>query len=167
MAAKTHAMIYTGGWASVMGGGSGPLQFSGPLGALDGVENWYVTFYPIPPGKTFEEVRGAEVPNFLQAGGRADAMTLDIRKPGGQQWGVTEVRYVIGHPHDGDAPLDVAIELPRGAEIVSRPEVFGAEEAAEVFYTYYKSGGIPAGYVLRPVEGYGAAGCRDLRGISA
>ncbi len=165
MGVKTHVMVYTGGGASVMDGGAGPLQFRGPLGALDGVENWYVLFYPLPPGKTFEEVRGTELSNFLQAGGRAEAMTLDMRKPGGQQWGVTEVRYVIGHPREGRAPLDVAIELPRGAETVSRAEVFDADEAADIFYTYYKTGDIPSGYVLRPVEGYSADGWRDLRGV--
>lgn len=56
MGVPTHAMIYSSGWASVMDGGSSLLQFQGPLGALDGVENWYLTFYPLPEG---EEFRGS------------------------------------------------------------------------------------------------------------
>lgn len=167
MGVPTHAMIYASGWAETMDGGSARLQFRGPLGVLDGVERWFLTFYPLPPGKSFDEVRTAEVHNFLQAGGSAEKMTLDIRKPGGQQWGVTEVRYVIGHQHDGNPPLDVAIELPKGPEMVSAPEVFDADEAADIFFTYYKTGDIPPGYVLRPVEGYSADGWRDLRGVSA
>lgn len=168
MGVPTHAMIYTSGWASVMDRNAGPLQFRGPLGVLDGVENWCVTFYPLPEGKSFEEVRGTEIWNFLQAGGRADAMTLDMRTLGGAQWGVDGVRYVIGHPHDGTPPLNVPIELPRGAEMVSAPEVFTADEAADIFFTYYQTGDIPPGYALRPVEGYTyAGGWRDLRGVSA
>jgi hypothetical protein len=150
-----------------MDGGSGLVQFSGPLGVLDGTERWHLTFYPLPEGKSYEDMRNAEIPQFLQAAGRADKMTLDIRKPGGQQWGVTEVRYVIGHHHEGRPPLDVAIELPNGAEMVSAPEVFEAEEAAEIFYAYYKTGDIPPGYALRPVEGYTADGWRDLREVTA
>lgn len=91
---------------------------------------------------------------------------LDIRKPGGEQWGADWVRYFIGHPHEGEAPLDVPIELPRGPEYVSAAEVFEAEEAANIFFTYYKTGDIPPGYVLRPVEGYTAnGGLIDLRAV--
>jgi hypothetical protein len=168
MSAKTHVMEYTGGSAATMGSGSSRLQFRGPLGAMDGVENWYLTFSPLPPGKTFEEVRHGDTPEYLQAGGRADKMTLDIRKPGGEQWGVVGVRYVIGHAHDGNPPLDVPIELPRGPEFVSAPEVFTSDEATEIFFTYYKTGDIPEGYSLRVVEGYTPEGAPvDLRGIAS
>ncbi len=153
MGIPTHVMEYTGGSAATMDGGSSRLQFRGPLGALDGVENWYLTFSPLPAGKSIEDIRHGETPEFLQAGGRADRLTLDIRKPGGEQWGAVGVRYVIGHPHDGNPPIDVPIELPHGPEFVSAPEVFESEEAAEIFFAYYKTGDIPPGYVLRPVEG--------------
>jgi adenine-specific DNA methylase len=47
---------------------------------------------------------------YIQAAGRADAMTVEICKPGGQQqWGVDWVRYVIGHPDSEGAVLDVPI----------------------------------------------------------
>ena len=60
------------------------------------------------------------------------------------------------------------IELSDGAEMVSAPEVFTADEAAAIFYTYYRTGDIPPGYALRPVEGYTYAGdWRDLRGVTA
>lgn len=85
-------------------------------------------------------------------------MTVEIRKPGGAQWGAEWVRYTIGHPHDDDLPLDVAIPLPRGDEMISRAEVFDAEEAGKLFMSYHKTGDIPPGYVLRPVEGYTADG---------
>ncbi|QZH66705.1 hypothetical protein [Mycolicibacterium farcinogenes] len=167
MGIPTHVMEYTGGSAATMDGGAGRLQFRGPLGAMDGVENWYLTFSPLPPGQTIDDIRHGDTPEYLQAGGRADKMMLDMRRPGGEQWGVAGVRYVIGHVHEGNPPLDVAIELPHGPEYVSAPEVFTSDEATEIFYTYYKTGDIPDGYVLRPVEGYTADGRNvDLRGVA-
>lgn len=160
-------MVYTGGSASVMDGGAGPLQFLGPLRAFDGDENWYLLFYALPEGKSFEEVRHQATEEYIQAAGRAEAMTVEIRKPGGEQWGAQWLRYTVGHPHDGDASLDVAIELPRSDVMVSRAEVFDAEEAAELFIAYYETGDLPPGYVLRPVEGYTADGdIVDLRGVT-
>lgn len=156
MGVPTHAMVYTGGSAATMGAGAGPLQFLGPLRAFDGVENWCLLFYPLPEGKGFEEVRNQATEQYIQAAGSAEAMTVEIRKPGGAQWGADWVRYVIGHPHEGTPPLDVAIPLPRGDQMISRPEVFDAEEAAKIFMSYHTTGDIPPGYVLRPVEGYTA-----------
>jgi len=58
----------------------------------------------------------------------------------------------------------VPITLPFGPEMVSRSEVFTADEAAELFFTYYKTGGILAEYTLRPVEGFTKDGRNiDLR----
>jgi hypothetical protein len=168
MGVPTHAMVYTGGSAVTMGAGAGPLQFLGPLRAFDGVKNWYLLFYPLPEGKTFEEVRDRATERYIQAAGSAEAMTVEIRKPGGEQWGVDWVRYVVGRPHEGNVPLDVAIPLPKGDEVVSRYEVFDADEAGELFMSYHKTGDIPDGYTLRPVEGYTADDrVIDLRGAAA
>lgn len=155
---QTHVMEFSSGRASTKDGGSRILQFVSPLRQLDGVERWFITFYALPEGKDYEEVRDAGTPEYLQAGGRADKMMLDIRKLGGQQWGAESVRYIIGHPGGQGQPLDVAIDMPKGPEYVSAAEVFEAEEAGEIFFAYYKTGGIPPGYVLRPVEGYSASG---------
>lgn len=167
MGIPTHVMEFSSGRATVKDGGSGRLQFVSPLRQLDGTERWFITFYALPAGKSYEEVRHDDTPEYIQAGGRADKMMLDIRKPGGAQWGADLVRYIIGHAHSGNPPIDVPIELPRGAEFVSAPEVFDAEEAGEIFFTYYKTGDVPPGYVLRPVEGYTADGQNiDLRGAA-
>jgi hypothetical protein len=51
--------------------------------------------------------------------------------------------------------------------MVSAAEVFAADEAAELFISYYRTGDIPPGYVLRPVEGYTRdGGLIDLRGVA-
>jgi hypothetical protein len=105
-----------------------------------------------------------EATTFLQAGGSADAMTVEIRKPGGAQRGVESVWYVVGHPHEGKQEPDVPIQLPRGAQMVNQSEVFAADEAAELFFTYYSTGDIPANYTLRPLNGWTADGTQvDLR----
>lgn len=167
MGVPTHVMVYTSGWSATMGAGSGPLQFLGPLRKLNGVDRWFLLFYPLPPGKTFEEVRNLATEQYVQAAGSAEAMTVEIRKPGGRQWGADWVRYTIGHAHEGDLPLDVAIPLPNSNQIISSAEVFGADEAGDIFFTYYKTGDIPPGYVLRPVEGYTAdGGLVDLRDVA-
>ncbi|QZH65020.1 hypothetical protein [Mycolicibacterium farcinogenes] len=164
MGVQTHVMEFSSGGASSKGGGSGRLQFVSPLRRLNGAERWFVLLYPLPPGKSYLDVRNEATEQFIQAAGTAEAMMLDIRKPGGDQWGAKWVRYIIGHEHEGDPPLDVPIELPKAAEMVSAPEVFEAEEAGDIVFTYYKTGDIPPGYVLRPVEGYTADGdIIDLR----
>ena len=97
---------------------------------------------------------GQDALEYLQAAGRADQLIVEIRKAGGSQWGADWVRYVVGHPHEGSAPLDVPITLPKSTEMISAPEVFEADEAAQLFYGYYQTGEIPAQYTLRPVQGF-------------
>lgn len=167
MAAPTHAMIYTGGSATTMSA-AGPLQFLGPLRAFDGVQNWYLLFYPLPEGKTFEEVRHQVTEQYIQAAGSADAMTVEIRKLGGGEWGAKWVRYTVGHEHVGEQRLDVAIPLPNGNQMISRAEVFDAEEAGTLFMAYQRAGDVPPGYALRPVEGYAPNGdVIDLRALTS
>jgi hypothetical protein len=100
----------------------------------------------------------------IQAAGRADAMTVEICKAGGAQWGVDWVRYVVGHPHPDDAPLDVPIVLPHSTEMRSRYEIFDADEAAQLFFSYYNTGDIPSTCTLRPEQGFTRDGGNiDLR----
>ncbi|KRQ23222.1 MULTISPECIES: hypothetical protein [Mycobacteroides] len=169
MGVPTHVMIYSGRNVAEMDGGAGPLQFLGPLGAFGQNDNWSLLLYALPEGKEYKDVANEATTEYLQAAGHsASAIAIETRKPGGAQWGAQWVRYVVGHPHDGAAPLDVAIQLPHGAEYVSRPEVFSSEEAADIFISYYETGQIPAGYVLRPVEGYTSdQQLIDLRGQTA
>jgi hypothetical protein len=78
--------------------------------------------------------------------------------------GVDSVRYIVAHPHDGNPPPDVPITLPRNPEMISRPEVFDAVDAAELFFVYYTTGDIPPECSLRSVEGWTAEGTSvDLR----
>lgn len=101
----------------------------------------------------------------LQAGGSASAIDwcrFASQAVSSGMW--RSVRYIVGRPHNAPEALDVPITLPRSVETVSSSEVFGAGEAADVFFGYYRTGNIPPSYVLRPVEGYTADGHNiDLR----
>lgn len=168
MGVPTHVMEYTGGWADTMGAGSGWLQFFSPLNMLGKNGNWYVIFFALPADMSYDQMRKEKMgaTEYVQAAGTAEKMAVEIRKLGGEQWGAKWVRYGIGHPHDGVAPVNVPLELPNGTEWISGPEVFAAEEAAQIFISYYKTGAIPDEYVLRPIEGYDAEGrLIDLVGV--
>lgn len=39
-------------------------------------------------------------------------------------------------------------------KLISRSQVFAADEAADLFFAYYTTGGIPGRYSLQPVECY-------------
>src|SRR5690242_14831987 len=111
MGVPTHVMEFSSGMASEKDGGSGLLHFQSPLRQLDGADRWFLSLSPLPEGKRYSEVRNVAATEYIQAGGSAEKLMLDIRKPGGHEWGVQWVRYIIGHLHEGDAPIDVAIEL--------------------------------------------------------
>jgi hypothetical protein len=111
------------------------------------------------------EIRATDPDNpgsvrYLQAAGSAQAMTVELRRPGGDDWGAVSVLYTVGHPQsDPDhSSSDVAIELPTATLSIRSNEVFTAEEATELFFTYYRADTIPDQYTLRAVRGYDADG---------
>jgi hypothetical protein len=164
----SHVLEYSGGRTVEEFYSAEKSDFAGPMSLFDGDERFALLLWRLPEGMSYEQAcaTGRDALEYLQADGRADALTVESRKAGGSERGANWVRYLVGHPHDGGpAPLDVAIVLPRSTEMISRHEVFDADEAAELFYTYFKTGDIPGEYRLRPVEGYTSGGdCINLRG---
>jgi|KBSSwiStaDraftv2_1062776.scaffolds.fasta_scaffold189272_2 hypothetical protein len=161
MSGYTHVITYDGGvLVSEIGGGRDISTFSNPLHNFNGDDQWSLGLAPIPPGKKYSDMlkAGELSTQYLQAAGVPDTLTVEIRKPGGKQWGVDSVRYTIGHRRSGAEPLNVPIQLAHGAKMISRAQVFAADEAAELFLSYYRTGDIPDGYELQPVEGYRADG---------
>ncbi|WP_205875576.1 hypothetical protein [Mycobacterium camsae] len=107
-----------------------------------GTSLWGMILSPLPDTENLQ---------YLQAVGRADAMTLEICAPSGPP-ASESTRSVIGHRAASPSVERVIIELPHSTEVISGDEVFAAEEAIEVFQTYYDTGTISSGYTLRPVE---------------
>jgi hypothetical protein len=156
--AFTHVVESNGGeLISLIGRNVDRERFAGPLRRKDGRQRWGMGLMPLPDDLDYDEMiaAGQDFDEYLQAAGSAEALSLEIRKTGGAQWGCRWVRYVVGHPHAADLPLDVTIEMGISALQVSAAEVFDAEEAADLFVAYHRSGDIPDGYSLRPVQGWG------------
>jgi hypothetical protein len=130
-------------------------RFLEKLSSFDGTDVWALILETSAPPSAGDDPATVR---YLQAAGSAETMTVEIRRPDGGEWGAVSVRSTIGHPHDGPPTQTVAIELPRSTQIVSGAEVFRAEEAADLFDHFYRSGDIPAQYTVRPIEGWAADG---------
>jgi hypothetical protein len=167
MSPYTHVLEYDGGaLIASLGGNVDMDEFAAPLRRFNGTSQFALTLWPLPEGMDYDEARraGKDAREYLQAAGLPDRLTVEIRKPGGAERGADWVRYVVGHLHAEPEPLDVAIKLPQSTEMISRSEVFGADEAADLFLRYYKTGDIPVGYALRPAEAFTRDGGNiDLR----
>jgi hypothetical protein len=166
VAIDTHVMEYDGGELIVVFDNHRDIsKFSRVLRGFDGAKQFALSLWALPPGMDNRQAKAAGLDReYIQAAGRADAMTVEICQAGGQQWGVDWVRYVIGHPGDDAAARDVPIVLPASTEMRSAAEIFDADEAAELFFSYYKTGDIPAGYTKRPEQGFTQDGDNiDLR----
>jgi hypothetical protein len=166
MAPYTHVMQSASGTVVEFDSYSDISEFARRLQRFNGTDRFALNLWALPPGMDYEQAVAAGLNReYLQAAGRCDAMTVEICKAGGTQWGVDWVRYVIGHPHDESAAaMDVPIVLPRSTEMRSRSEIFDADEAAQLFYSYYKTGDIPSGYTLRAEQGFTQDGGNiDLR----
>jgi hypothetical protein len=163
----THVAEYNGGASVIeMGSRAEADEFTNRLRRFNGTDRFAATLWRLPDGMDYVEARraGLDALAYVQAAGDGNKFTVEIRKAGGAQWGADWVRYVVGHPHTEPEPLDVAIKLPHSTEIISRCEVFDADEAGKLIYDYYKTGDIPAEYALRPAEGFGRDGRNiDLR----
>lgn len=165
----THVVTYDGGTQTAEISARKDIStFLNPLRHFNGDDQWGLGLAALPPDKSYSDMlRAGELANeYIQAGGLPDAMTVEIRKPGGEVWGVAWVRYTVGHQPTGIDPSDVPIRVANGIKMISRSQVFSADEAARLFMSFYKTGDIPAGYVLQPVEGYTSDGSVvDLRGV--
>jgi hypothetical protein len=97
---------------------------------------------------------------YLQAAGSSEAMTIELRQPGGDDWDAVSVLYTVGHPQSEHKPSlgDVVIELPTGPLLIRPDEVFTAEQATELFFAYYRADALPDQYTLRAITGYASDG---------
>lgn len=87
--------------------------------------------------------------SFLQAAGSADAMTVEVRLPGPD--GESHL-YTVGRPEPADASTTlIPISDDRAVRVFSN-EIFTADEAAVIFYTYYLTDAVSQPYVLRELD---------------
>ena len=108
--------------------------------------------YIIWPGSDPSSTIGFRVPardSFMQAAGSADAMTVEVRLPGPD--GESHL-YTVGRPEPADASTTlIPISDDRAVRVFSN-EIFTADEAAVIFYTYYLTESVSQPYVLRELD---------------
>lgn len=119
------------------------------LGHLNGGPKYT---YIIWPGSDPSSTVGYRVPandSFMQAAGSADRMTVEARLRGPD--GETHL-YTVGRPEPTDgATTLIPISDDRAVRVFSN-EVFTADEAALIFYTYYLTDAVAQPYVLRELD---------------
>ncbi|WP_091227269.1 hypothetical protein [Microbacterium sp. 3J1] len=119
------------------------------LGHLDGTERFtYIVWRaPNPESIIVTPQDGGE--GFIQAAGSADRMTIEVRLPGPDGEGHL---YTVGRnePADGATTL-VPINNSRAVPVFSN-ELFSADEAALIFYTYHLTEAVSQPYVLREMD---------------
>lgn len=128
-------------------------SFRTPLDALDGRTRYARVMWRLPRPGWEQDFTDAEIADaktaFLQVGGSAQEMTVEVRLPGGQ--GRTGL-FTVGRPPAADltSPPSVTIHVGEYPTRVYPNEVFAAAEAADIWFYYYKNGAVPPSYVLRP-----------------
>ncbi len=125
------------------------LRFS--LNRLNGTTFWAYSLWRVPPGSDLlDDIPLSE--EYLQSAGSAEALTIEVRVLDGA--GIAH-QYVVGRP--GAEPVGAPSEAicwdeGRHSTTVHRNEVFTADEAAEVFYTYYLTDQVGQPYALRELD---------------
>lgn len=123
------------------------------LGLLDDDEHfaWRIWWCPDDADWMFspEKVEAEFDGSYLQAGGTAEKMSVELRRREAEG----EYRfYVIGRPHDLADPLTEVIDVQDAHEPRHPAELFTADQAAPVFTHYVVHQTVPDGYTLRLID---------------
>lgn len=119
------------------------------IGSVDGQEKFTYVIWKGDDPTSIVGFGDQASDSFMQAAGSADAMTLEVRLPGPD--GESHL-YTVGRPEpvDGTTTL-IPISDDRAVRVFSN-EVFTADEAAVIFYTYYLTDAVSQPYVLRELD---------------
>jgi hypothetical protein len=147
----THAYTINGRTSLQLKGseGSQEAELRRLVHFLDGVKRCSLSLWAIPDGKEFDDVDVNTYPQeYVQAAGGGDRMTAEIREIRDGQ----PHQWVIGRLGEDDAGQEV-IEWDDGISTpVASNEVLGADEVADLFVNYYKTGTVPTSYSLREIQ---------------
>lgn len=156
----SQILTYSGELEAAIGSDYGLNYFLAPLSTLNARDNFSLNLMHMPTPKWPEDLTEAELEEigkrYLQCAGTAEAMTCEISKVvGGQQ-----ILFTIGHSDlpEGEPLVPVTYHFGEATTYVYPTELFDAEEAADLFFSYHQTQDIPAGYHLRR---------RSLRGTIA
>ena len=120
------------------------------LGLMDGSRRWGYSLWRAPVGVHLFAM-DKHPDQFMQSAGSADAMCVEVKfvEDDGQAR-----LYEVGRPGgDYSGPPSVQVPFQDGRYHVDLypNEVFTADEAAEIYYHYFQTDGVPDEYVLREI----------------
>ncbi len=117
------------------------------LARLDGTKFYSLLLWKLPPDKSLDDVSPDEDANeYIQCAGSADRMTVEVRRLKGG----TYEQFVVGRTPNSESPgKEETIHWEEVDTVVAPNEIFSADEAAELFRSYYTTGWVPSIYVLR------------------
>ncbi|MFQ6392040.1 hypothetical protein ACLMAJ_01155 [Nocardia sp. KC 131] len=145
----THRVTYSDQLKVFIGPDETVANFLRPLCRLDGYHRYSVNMTrlpsPIPATEITATISSTHGDSAVQCTGSADALVIEI-------WTAVDgipQHFIVGLP--GIRTGEPTVCIPDGADFlrVHADEVFTAEDAAEVFATYFRTGDIPPGFQLR------------------
>lgn len=104
-----------------------------------------------PPGlKSITIPDGWRPPQYIQCGGSAEALAIEVRIVGDD--GVAR-QFAVGRGGDRGSEPSVRIPYGDGHGVTVFPdEVFEQEEAGDIFYRYFQTGSVGEQYTLRELD---------------
>lgn len=121
------------------------------LSLLDGTRRFSLMLWALPPGVPLDHVDIASGPDeYIQSAGSRDRMTVEVRRLEAGQ----PRQYVVGRDArpSGGENRDEVIKWDGIETTVRSSEVFTADQAADLFVSYYATGWIPHSYSLRLLD---------------
>jgi hypothetical protein len=119
------------------------------LGHLDGEEKFTYSVWRASNPESIIVTPQDGGDSFIQAAGAADQMTVEVRLLGPD--GAHHL-YTVGRPEPADETTTlIPISETRAVPVFSN-EIFTADEAAVIFYTYYLTEAVSQPYVLRELD---------------
>jgi hypothetical protein len=117
------------------------------LARLDGTKFYSLLLWKLPPSKSLDDVSPDEDANeYIQCAGSANRMTVEVRRLMGGKY----EHFVVGRaPNGKNRGNKETIHWEDVDTVVAPNEIFSADEAAELFRSYYATGWVPSSYILR------------------
>ena len=127
-----------------------PDQIRFTLNLMDGSKFWSWSLWRAPEGADLLESLPLSQ-EYMQCAGSAEALAIEVRylDPDG-----VPHQYAVGRPGDRSGEPSEVIPFDEGRHHVTvyPSEVFTADEASVIFYTYFLTDKVPQPYVLRDLH---------------
>ena len=126
-----------------------PDQLHRMLSFLDGESRFSYSIWRGADPSSTVGYREYATDSFIQAAGSAGSMTVEVRLLGAD--GDYHL-YTVGRPERAEGTITlIPISESRAVRVFS-DEIFTADEAALIFYTYYLTDTVSQPYVLRELD---------------